>query len=147
MCKCNRKATRLLHGVQTTVHAALGKWLDREQQRGQETALPEEVHHFTKPGHPSVVLWGARICLSLGSLIVVIVVCSSLQTNKRDDWKLKHDAADMLLVAWSVLQSIAQLIIYRSLSCLLSPFLASRPMQIAMKILNSGGISILLCIS
>lgn len=55
------------------MHAALGKWLEREQQRGQDAELPEEVHHFTKPGHPSVVLWGARTCLSLGSLIVVVV--------------------------------------------------------------------------
>ncbi len=73
--KGQKQAINASLDVQTTVHAALGKWLDREQQRGQEAGLPEEVHHFTKPGHPSVVLWGARTCLSLGSLIVVVVVC------------------------------------------------------------------------
>lgn len=60
--------------LQTTVHAGLGKWLEKEQVVRQEPDLPGGQSSAALEGHPSLVLWMSRICLSLGSLVVVIPV-------------------------------------------------------------------------
>jgi len=63
--------------VQTTVHAGLGKWLEQQQQVG--AAMPPALQPVDRPspglqGHPLIVIWGARVCASFGSLLVVVLV-------------------------------------------------------------------------
>ena len=60
--------------MQATVHAALGKWLDKEQSHNQSFLQQSEGDRAALQGHPFLVLWGGRVCLSLGSLLVVMVV-------------------------------------------------------------------------
>ena len=65
-------------GLQATVHASLGRWLVQQQQPQRAVGGPSlqvvDAPGTGLQGHPLIVLWGARICASFGSLLVVLLV-------------------------------------------------------------------------
>ena len=60
------------------MHAGLGRWLEQQQQPQRAVEGPSlqvvEAPGTGLQGHPLIVLWGARICASFGSLLVVLLV-------------------------------------------------------------------------